>query len=502
MSKRAIALAIVICTTGGRVLAIPAFARRYQTACTTCHVLPPQLNSQGQAFRANGFRMPSGEGRRQDADVQLGAPEWEGLFPNAFLPGTLPDTAPLAGLVYASVGAERGKVTTEETTLILGLLSAGNLGRRASWFAAGGFGPEGAAIERMWLSFDRLAGPWLNVRGGYLEAAVVPFSRYTHRLSYEGYLPFETAGPAGLALSASRTAVEIFGAGSDPGPLRGLQYTLGFAARPATGGLAGDGYARVSYKFGGIAAAGDQSGEPGRLAPAIAPLDELASRPEQPFRSARRCITCSSVPRSSRARWRWSIAGPRCCGPSRTTRSGSGPASPSSTRPCGARSPKRSRRFHGSPCPGDPGPRRSWSIPSSISRANPLELCWAKSPWPHRSWRGSSTTPTSAPARSRPSSTAKTSRSWPALAARGCSGARPGRRSLPPEPRRWWLRPTRPAGLPRGPSFATFPGRSSSPRMTARRSPRSRGSSCASCSPAWFSAPPPSSSPCWCWAGW
>jgi len=278
VSKRAIALAIVICTTGGRALAIPAFARRYQTACTTCHVLPPQLNSQGQAFRANGFRMPSGEGRRQDADVQLGAPEWEGLFPNAFLPGTLPDTAPLAGLVYASVGAERGKATTEETTLILGLLSAGNLGRRASWFAAGGFGPAGAAIERMWLSFDRLAGLWLNVRGGYLEAAVVPFSRYTHNLSYEGYLPFESAGPAGLALSASRTAVEIFGAGSDPGPLRGLQYTLGLAARPAAGGLAGDGYARVSYKFGGIAAAGDQSGEPGRLAPAIAPLDETSLR--------------------------------------------------------------------------------------------------------------------------------------------------------------------------------------------------------------------------------
>jgi len=57
----------------------------------------------------------------------------------------------------------------------------------------------GAAIERMWLSFDLLAGPWLNVRGGYLEAAVVPFSRYTHNLSYEGYLPFEAAGPAGLA---------------------------------------------------------------------------------------------------------------------------------------------------------------------------------------------------------------------------------------------------------------------------------------------------------------
>jgi hypothetical protein len=269
---------ILICATGGRALAIPAFARRYRTACTTCHVLPPQLNSFGLAFRANGFRIPSGERSRQDADVQLGAPEWETLFPNAFLPGTVPDTPPFAGLVYAAVEAERGKITTEETTLVLGLLSAGNLGRRASWFAAGGFGPRGAAIERMWLSFDRLAGPWLNVRAGYLESAAVPFSRYTHKLSYEGYLPFESAGPAGLALSASRTALEIFGAGSDPGALRGLQFALGLAARNAQGGLAADGYARVSYKFGGVAAAGDQSGEPGRLAPAVAPLEETSLR--------------------------------------------------------------------------------------------------------------------------------------------------------------------------------------------------------------------------------
>jgi len=130
----------------------------------------------------------------------------------------------------------------------------------------------------MWLSVDRLAGPWLGVRAGYVEPAVVALSRYTHKLSYEGYLPYEQAGPAGLPLSASRTAIEIFGAGSDPGPLRGLEYAFGLAVRPAQGGLAGDGYARVAYKFGGIAAAGDQSGEPGRVSPAIAPLDETSLR--------------------------------------------------------------------------------------------------------------------------------------------------------------------------------------------------------------------------------
>jgi len=262
--------------------AIPAFARRYLTSCTTCHVLPPQLNSFGLAFRANGFRIPSGERSRQEKDVQLGAPEWEELFPEAIPPGTVSDLPPLAAFIRTSLEIDRGKLSTEQTQVIAALLSGGNLGHRVSWFAAGTFSQNGgqssAGIERLWGSVDHLAGTWLNVRAGYLEPAVVPYSRYTHNLSYEGYLPFESAGPAGLALSASRSALEVFGAGSDPGPLRGLQYAVGLAARDATGGVAADGYMRASYKFGGVAAAGDRSGEPGRLAPALAPLEERSLR--------------------------------------------------------------------------------------------------------------------------------------------------------------------------------------------------------------------------------
>jgi hypothetical protein len=258
--------------------AIPVFARRYQTSCTTCHVLPPQLNSFGQAFRANGFRMPAGERSRQDKDVQLGAPEWEALFPEAILPGTVPSTPPIAGFLRTSLEIGRGKDKAEETDILATLLSAGNLGTRVSWFAAGVANQNNAGIERLWASVDHLAGTWLNVRAGYLEPALVPFSRYTHNLSYEGYLPFETTGPAGLALSASRSAIEVFGAGSDPGPLRGLQYAVGLAGRRADGGLAADGYVRASYKFGGIAPAGDTSSEPGRLVPVVAPLAEQSLR--------------------------------------------------------------------------------------------------------------------------------------------------------------------------------------------------------------------------------
>src|SRR6267142_717301 len=38
--------------------AIPAFARKYGTSCTTCHTVFPKLAPFGEAFRRNGFRFP------------------------------------------------------------------------------------------------------------------------------------------------------------------------------------------------------------------------------------------------------------------------------------------------------------------------------------------------------------------------------------------------------------------------------------------------------------
>jgi hypothetical protein len=38
--------------------ATPQFARRFDLGCTACHSLPPQLNADGLAFAANGYRLP------------------------------------------------------------------------------------------------------------------------------------------------------------------------------------------------------------------------------------------------------------------------------------------------------------------------------------------------------------------------------------------------------------------------------------------------------------
>src|SRR5260370_34604558 len=38
--------------------AIPSFARKYGTSCTTCHTVYPKLTPFGEAFRRNSFRFP------------------------------------------------------------------------------------------------------------------------------------------------------------------------------------------------------------------------------------------------------------------------------------------------------------------------------------------------------------------------------------------------------------------------------------------------------------
>ncbi|MFB6261476.1 MAG: hypothetical protein ABEJ96_05255 [Thiohalorhabdaceae bacterium] len=39
--------------------AIPAFARQTEMSCTTCHAAVPKLNSFGEDFAANGYRLPN-----------------------------------------------------------------------------------------------------------------------------------------------------------------------------------------------------------------------------------------------------------------------------------------------------------------------------------------------------------------------------------------------------------------------------------------------------------
>ena len=80
-----------------RANAIPAFSRKYQTSCTTCHNDYPELNDFGEAFKKNGFKFPKDDDTfLKEPPVLLGAKAQKESFPNAVYPGEIPGSVPVA----------------------------------------------------------------------------------------------------------------------------------------------------------------------------------------------------------------------------------------------------------------------------------------------------------------------------------------------------------------------------------------------------------------------
>ena len=63
------AFLLVLMWSVGEVSAVPSFARKYETSCSTCHTVYPQLNSFGRLYRAKGYRMP-GQDERFVRDIE------------------------------------------------------------------------------------------------------------------------------------------------------------------------------------------------------------------------------------------------------------------------------------------------------------------------------------------------------------------------------------------------------------------------------------------------
>jgi hypothetical protein len=93
LSKGLAALGIVIAlhTFAPRLQAIPAFARKYHTACATCHSNWPELNDFGRAFKINGFKFPKDDEEfLKEPPLVLGADAQKESFPHSIYPGELP----------------------------------------------------------------------------------------------------------------------------------------------------------------------------------------------------------------------------------------------------------------------------------------------------------------------------------------------------------------------------------------------------------------------------
>ncbi|TLU87531.1 MAG: hypothetical protein FDX21_01470 [Chlorobium sp.] len=236
--------------------AIPAFARKYQTSCYTCHAGFPARNAFGEAFKANGYRWPGGE----DADhakqeqVKLGADGWKKTFPASPWPSDIPGFAPFS--VYltgplinysGSVHRANGTLATPQTLNWAGpfdarILTGGTIGENIGFF--GGF--ESFATNG--------TTPKSNFRATWSFAPGVMLG-VGNAFSFMGSGEDESSATAILP-STGGTGLEFsYAAGEKSGGLRVYAGTVSngtnSAAITVSQHLDDIRYGRVEYKIGG-----------------------------------------------------------------------------------------------------------------------------------------------------------------------------------------------------------------------------------------------------------
>ena len=268
-----------------RVSAIPAFARKYQTSCTTCHSNYPELNDFGEAFKKNGFKFPKDdEVFVKEPQVMLGSKAQKESFPGAVYPGEMPGSIPI-GFRYSGfftmnnkrpLGAGFVPRTDMFTPDTFALIAAGSFGPNISFWidddiSAGGSGADGGLGDG-YLKFNdlghylKLPKDTLNVRFGQFELDL-PFSqaRSIYASEYDIYGQMNVAGawqgadPAGgcticattnnpFALGASQRGIEIGGYPND-GNFAWSVAVLNGSNDGSAERNSKDVYARVSQKF-------------------------------------------------------------------------------------------------------------------------------------------------------------------------------------------------------------------------------------------------------------
>jgi len=257
--------------------AIPAFSRKYQTSCTTCHSNYPELNDFGEAFKKNGFKFPKDdEAFVKDPPILLGSKAQKEAFPGAVYPGEIPGSLPVAfrysgnfswnkkqppGVIATSGFLPRTDLFTPNTFTII---SAGSFGPNISFWidddvSTGGSGADGGLGDG-YLKYNdlghalRLPKNALNVRFGQFELDL-PFTqaRTIYPSDYDIYDQTSVAGALGttnnpFVLGAPQRGIE-FGGYPNNG---NFTWSVAFVNGNNDGTAARsnkDVYVRVSQKF-------------------------------------------------------------------------------------------------------------------------------------------------------------------------------------------------------------------------------------------------------------
>jgi hypothetical protein len=251
--------------------AIPAFARKYQTSCLTCHSVYPRLNPFGEAFRRNGYLFPGVDSDYvKQETVPLGQEANKKTFPKSVWPANLPGSVPIAigangqAFVYPDKGASVPRANNGTQFSLDDLVAEGHLWAGAALddsltiWAEFTIAHGGADVEHAQVLLNDLLGPKhaVNLVVGRGFPTLTSFGPHS---SYLGDVRITNAPVTGIyGLSTDPfILVDNFNGFELTGVLlKGrADYSAGWTTGKNTVGTKFNSenvYGHVGYKFGGL----------------------------------------------------------------------------------------------------------------------------------------------------------------------------------------------------------------------------------------------------------
>ena len=254
--------------------AVPAFARKYQTSCYTCHSGFPQRNAFGEAFKNNGYRWPGGEDEEKSKQEQtkMGSDGWKKTFPQSPWPSDIPGFAPFALYITGPLVNYSDKVenvvASKKTAQTLNwggpvdarILFGATVGENIGVVGALEKISSGSTTTNLRVTYSFAPGINLGIGNGFsaFSGTASPTSPYTGIYSTAGtgvelnYIPgkegrFQVIGglaSQGTATALSSSQIKVSGAGDTDTVTNG-------AANTNANKLTDVSYLRMKYKFGG-----------------------------------------------------------------------------------------------------------------------------------------------------------------------------------------------------------------------------------------------------------
>lgn len=272
-SLLSVALSFTLLTSFSLIIqetqAIPSFARKYKTSCTTCHYAYPKLNAFGKAFKNNGYRYPAGQDLEmtKEEPVSMGSEAYKKVFPNAIWPSDMAGSTPLSfraiGRVYYDNAVQDEKSAYFEMPHELELLYGGTFGDKISYYGEIEYEHESEFAYLFTVSYN--FNPAFNIKLGSVGLQATPGML---KLGINNYSAerLRTQSGAWRMADGAGGGMEIWGAGNGQGGKGGFTYAVGVGngqndADNFDLNKNKDYYGRVTYKIGGLGEIGGTTGQ-------------------------------------------------------------------------------------------------------------------------------------------------------------------------------------------------------------------------------------------------